>query len=319
MGAMDGHAEVEVDPEVAAILREADAVDLPDPANLPIAAARAQLTEASLAWNVDLPDLPVVTDLSIPGPAAAIRLRLYKPDADDRPALVVYLHGGGWTFGSVDTHDRLMRLLALAAGVAVAGVDYRLAPEQPFPAPLEDCLAALRWVRAHGGELGIDGQQIVVAGDSAGANLALASLLALRDAGEALPDGAALFYGCYWARLDTASHARFGDGAYRLSSAEMGWFWRNYLGSAPAADPLAQPLYAELSALPRLYLTLAAVDPLADDTRELARRLARAGVPHECREYPGLVHGFLLLTAGCAAARGAMADAGQAIRRLLAT
>jgi acetyl esterase len=316
-GAMSD-AAIEIDPEIAAILRESAAAGLSDATTLPIAAARAQLTAASLAWNVDLPELPGVADLSVPGPAGAIRLRHFRPRAGARMPLIVYLHGGGWTFGSVETHDRLMRLLALAAGAAVIGIDYRLAPEHPHPAPLEDCLAAIRWVRAQADELEIDARRIVLAGDSAGANLALASLLALRDAREPLPKGAALLYGCYCSRLDTASHARFGDGSYRLSTAEMDWFWRNYLGGTPAGTPLAEPLYADLGDLPPLFLTLAAVDPLADDTRQLARRLAAAGVAHEVREYQGLVHGFLQMTARCAAARAAMADAGRAIRRLLA-
>lgn len=314
---MAGQADVEIDPEIAAILRDSAAADLPDPTTLPIAAARAQLTEASLAWNVERPELPVVADLSTPGPGGAIGLRLYRPRAHARLPMVVYLHGGGWTFGSVDTHDRLMRLLALAADVAVVGVDYRLAPEQPFPAPLKDCLAVLRWARAHADDLALDGERLLVAGDSAGANLALASLLAVRDAGEPMPLGAALFYGCYSSRLNSASHARFGDGSYRLSGAEMAWFWRHYLGATPAGTALAEPLHAELSGLPPLYLMLAVIDPLADDTRELSRSLAAAGVPHELREYPGVVHGFLQMTARSAAARGAMADAGRAIRKLL--
>jgi acetyl esterase len=316
---MSDDASIDIDPEIAAILRESAAAGLPDPTTLPIAAARAQLTAASLAWNIDLPELPAVADLSVPGPAGAMRLRHFRPRAGARLPLILYLHGGGWTFGSVETHDRLMRLLALAADAAVIGVDYRLAPEHPYPASLEDCLAAIRWVRAHADELEVDALRTVLAGDSAGANLALASLLALRDAREPLPEGAALLYGCYCSRLDTASHARFGDGSYRLSTADMGWFWRNYLGITPAGTPLAEPLYADLAGLPSLFLTLAAVDPLADDTRALARRVAAAGVPHEVREYPGLVHGFLQMTARCAAARAAMADAGRAIRHMLAS
>ena len=314
---MSDHARVEVDPEIAAILQESAAAGLPDATTLPIAAARAQLTEASLAWNVDLPALPAVADLSVPGPAGAMRLRHFRPHIGVRLPVVAYLHGGGWTFGSVDTHDRMMRLLALAANAAVIGVDYRLAPEHPYPAALEDCLAAIRWVRAQADELEVDASRTVLAGDSAGANLALASLVALRDAREPLPEGAALFYGCYASRLDTPSHHRFGDGSYRLSTAEMGWFWRNYLGGATAGTPLAEPLHADLRSLPPLFLTLAAVDPLAEDTRALARRLAAARVPHEVREYPGMVHGFLQMTARCAAARAAMAAAGRAIRQLL--
>jgi acetyl esterase len=297
---------------------EGAALDLPDPIALPIADARAQLTAASLAWNVDLPALPVVGDLSVPGPKGAMRLRLYRPQVAGRLPTVVYLHGGGWTFGSVDAHNRLMRVLALGAGAAVIGVDYRLAPEHPFPAPLEDCLAAIRWVRAHADAPGVDRARNMVAGASAGANLALASMLALRDAGEPPLKGAALLYGCYCSRLDTPAHARFGDGSYRLSSAEMGWFWGNYLGGAPPASrPLAEPLHADLAGLPPLYLMLAAADPLADDTRELARRLAACRVPHEVREYPGTVHGFLQMTTRSAAARQALADAARAIRGLL--
>src|SRR5690606_39034700 len=248
---MNDEAGMWLDPEIAAILREGPADDLPDPTTLPIAAARAQLTRASLAWNVDLPELPVVRDLSAPGPGGAIPLRLYRPRADGRLPAIVYLHGGGWTFGSIATHDRLMRLLALAADAAVIGVDYRLAPEHPFPAPLEDCLAAFRAVRTQADALELDPVRIALAGDSAGANLALASLLALRDAGEASLKGAALLYGCYAARADTPSHARFGDGSYRLTSAEMGWFWANYLGTTPAGHPLAEPLFADLSGLDR--------------------------------------------------------------------
>jgi acetyl esterase len=315
---MSDHAIVEVDPEIAAILSEAAAAGLPDTTALPIGAARAQLAEASLAWNVELPDLPAVADLSVPGQGGAIRLRHFRPRAGAPLPLIVYLHGGGWTFGSVDTHDRLMRLLALAADAAVIGVDYRLAPEHPHPAPLDDCLAAIRWARLQAQELEVDPTRTALAGDSAGANLALASLLALRDAGEPLPKGAALFYGCYAARLDTACHARFGDGSYRLSTAEMNWFWRNYLGGALAGTALPEPLYADLRGLPRLFLTFAEIDPLADDTRALAQRLAAAGVAHEVREYPGLVHGFLQMTARSEAARAAMADAGRALRVLLA-
>ena len=166
----------------------------------------------------------------------------------------------------------------------------------------------------HADELGVDGRRIVVAGDSAGANLALASLLALRDASDPPLRGAALLYGCYCSRLDTPSHALFGDGSYRLSTAEMGWFWGNYLGTTPAGHPLAEPLHADLAGLPPVFLMLAAVDPLADDKRLLARRLADAGVQHELRDYPGTVHGFLQMTARSVAARRALADTGRAIR-----
>jgi acetyl esterase len=198
----------------------------------------------------------------------------------------------------------------------VIGVDYRLAPEHPFPAPLEDCVAAIRWIRAEAGHLGVDPDRVVLAGDSAGANLALASLLDLH--GDAPCKGAALFYGCFWRRFDTPAHARFGDGSWRLGTAEMRWFWQHYLGDPSIPDPRAEPLHADLRGLPPLYLTAAALDPLYDDTLALDRRLEAAGVERRLDVYPGLVHGFMQMTPRCAAARAAVRDGGHAIRRMLA-
>jgi acetyl esterase len=308
---------VEIDPEIAALLEQARAAGLPDPMTLPIAQGRAQIASGNAAWNVELPALAAVQETTCPGPAGAIRLRHYRAVEAARLPAIVYLHGGGWTFCSLDTHDRLVRLLAIESGAAVVSVDYRLAPEHPFPAPLDDCLAAVRWLRKEGAGFGLETGRMVLAGDSAGANLALACLLRLRDAGAPLPLGAALFYGCYGANLDTASHRRFGDGSYHLSTERMGWFWRNYLGGLSRADPLAEPLHADLAGLPPLFLTAAALDPLADDTRALARRLTDAGVPHALIEYPGVVHGFLQWSLRSTAARLALADAGTEIRRIL--
>jgi acetyl esterase len=197
-----------------------------------------------------------------------------------------------------------------------------MAPEYPFPAPLDDCVAAVRWIRAEAQQLGVDPDRVVLAGDSAGANLALASLLDLRDAGTSTTErpcrGGALFYGCFWRRLDTPPHARFGDGSLRLGTDEMRWFWQHYLGDSSRPDPRAEPIYADLRRLPPLFLMAAALDPLFDDTLELDRRLEAAGVARELKVYPGLVHGFLQMTPRCAAARAAVRDAGQAIRRMLA-
>lgn len=302
-----------LDPEIAAILREA--VELPDRTELPVTVARVQMAESSRVWNTPLPEMAQVNDFTVPGPDGAIPVRLFRPSADaDRP-VVIYLHGGGFAMGSLETHHRLMRGLALASDSAVLGVDYRLAPEAPFPAALDDCLAVIRWLRTDGAGLEVDTKRLILAGDSAGANLALACLLVLRDAGEPLPAGAALFYGCYWSRLDTLSHEQFGGGAYRLSTNEMAWFWGHYLGGTRPGDPLAEPLHAKLEHLPPLFLNFGTVDPLADDTRTLTQRLAAAGVAHEWKEYPGLVHGFLQMTARCAAARQALVDAGDVIRR----
>jgi acetyl esterase len=314
---MNDAPAVYIDPETAAILREIAEAGLPPMSSLSVAAARAQAEEGNRAWNQDPPTLASVTELAMPGPAGPIRLRHYRPRQAASLPLVIYCHGGGFVLCSLATHDRVMRLLALDSGAAVLGVDYRMAPEHPFPAPLDDCIAAVRWIRSEARGLGIDPDRIVLAGDSAGANLALACLLGLRDEGDASVQGGALFYGCFWRRFDTPAHARFGDGSWRLGTAEMRWFWQHYLGDPATPNPRAEPLHADLGGLPPLLLTAAALDPLYDDTIELDRRLAAAGVARQLEVYPGLVHGYMQWTLRCAAARAAMRDAGQAIRRML--
>jgi acetyl esterase len=309
----------DLDPEIALILREIEEAGIPPVSDLSVEAARVQMEEGNRAWNQDPPELASVADLAMPGPRGPIRLRHYRPREAASLPLVIYFHGGGFVIGSLDTHDRLMRLLALDSDAAVIGVDYRLAPEHPFPAPLDDCVAAVRWLRSETQHLRLDRERVVLAGDSAGANLALASLLDLRDAPEPRAcKGAALFYGCFWRRLDTPAHARFGDGSLHLGTAEMRWFWQQYLGDPSRPEPRAEPIYADLRGLPPLFLTAAALDPLYDDTVELDRRLEAAGVVHELKAYPGLVHGFMQLTLRSAAARAAVRDAGHAIRRMLA-
>ena len=305
---------VYLEPETASILKETLDAKPFDRSTLSPKEAREQMETASLVWNQDLPDMAEVRNFSIDGPGGPVALRLFRPEVTDTKGAIVYFHGGGFVLGSLESHHRLMRLLAIESQTALIGVDYRLAPEHPFPSGLDDCLAAVRWIAGHGEDLELDPKQVIVAGDSAGANLALACLLRLRDSGSAMPLGAGLFYGCYWARLGTPSHQKFGSGDYRLSSSEMGWFWNHYLGDKGKGDVYAEPMEASLEGLPPLFLNYGEVDPLADDTRELVERLDRAGVVHECIAYPGLVHGFLQMTSRVAPAASAVHDAGTALR-----
>jgi acetyl esterase len=182
----------------------------------------------------------------------------------------------------------------------VASVDYRLAPEHKFPAGLEDCLAAVRWIAAHGGQWGIDQGRLALGGDSAGGNLSLATLLALRDAQEDALRAGLLIYGAYLpytADTETESQAAYGDGGYVLSTADMRWFWDHYVsGSADNENPLAVPLLAELKGLPPLLLTAAEFDPLLDDSRRLAARLEQAEAPHRYVLWPGVTHACIHMT-----------------------
>jgi len=299
-----------IHPQMARILAGFAATPGVDFKTLPIAEARASADAASIAWNEGAPDMPA-REIAVQVDGASLRGRLYHPKPGTPAPVIIYVHGGGWTFGSVDTHDGTMRHLATASGCAVFGFDYRLAPEHPYPIPLEDTLGAIAF--ALSGELGsdVDAQRWALAGDSAGATLALSAMIHRREAGLALPATAALFYGCYAPDFETGSHARLGEG-YILTTANMRWYWRNYLAAAFDAPPtLAAPLNADLAGLPPLYLTVGGLDPLVDDTIHLADRLAAAGVAFRHDHVPGVIHGCLRMSRELAPAQ-AMIDAGAA-------
>lgn len=300
---------VYVHPEMAVILEELRALPPVDFKAMPIEQARPQSDAASAAWSVGAPAIPMV-EMTVPGPEP-MRGRLYLPREGDDLPLIIFVHGGGWTFCSVETHDGTMRELAVASGCAVFGFDYRLAPEHPFPAPLDDVMAAIAFARSGGLGSRVDPSRFVLAGDSAGATLALSAMLRLRDSGLPLPAAAALFYGCFAPIFDTPSHREFGEG-FLLTSVNMRWYWRNYLAEAfDAPSALAAPLNADLAGLPPLYLSAAGLDPLRDDTTLLAGRLAEAGVAFRYDHVPGVVHGCLRMCRRLSPARGMIETAGQ--------
>jgi len=283
-----------------------------DITQLPIAEGRARADVAALFFNDGAPGVAEVRTFAIETRAGPMRARLYRPEASAAAALL-YLHGGGWATCNVDTHDSLMRRLALASGAAVVGVDFRLAPEHPFPAPLEDAIDAWRWLTTNAPTLGLDATRLGIAGDSAGALLALALA-----AEEAPPKALALFYGAYAPRFDLPSHAAYGDGRFGLTTERMRWYWRHFLGAADSDPPIrATPLYADLRGLGPTFLGVAELDPIADDSRLLADKLAAAHVEHELRVWPGAVHGFLQMGRDVALARDAIAEAGAFLSRRL--
>jgi acetyl esterase len=312
-------AQPVIDPDTAAVLAAARAATPPNYEAIPLAEGRRIFHELGRGWNEPAPPLPVAEILSLPGPAGTLKARLYAPRTDAALPVLLYLHGGGWTFGSIDSHDRFARLMAQDAGIAVLSLDYRLAPEAPFPAPRDDALAALAWLEQGKAGALVDPARLAIGGDSAGANLALATTLARRDAGGALPRTAVLVYGCYAPSCDSESNRRFGGGDYLLTTARMRWYWKNYLGrEGEAAVNGATPLRVNLAGLPPLYLNAAGLDPLLDDSIELARRLAAAGVPYRLDVHPGVVHGFMQQTSKVARARTALAAIVDHLKRSLA-
>jgi acetyl esterase len=299
-----------VDPEMMPILNAMRVAGPIDYAALPIAEARAVFDRGCAPWCALAPEVASIEDVTLPGAAAPLRARLYRPGEGTLP-LVIFVHGGGWTFGSLDSHENEIRHLALASGAAVLGIDYRLAPEHPFPAPLDDVLAAIKAVQ--GGVLGnkIDPKRFALAGDSAGATLALGALLALRDQRAETARCAVLYYGCFAPIFDTESHRRWGTGMFGLSSDRMRWYWKNFLGGKLEDAPIrAAPLHDDLAGLPPLYLVAAGLDPLHDDTHMMAERLKQAGVAHQVETVPGVIHGFLRNAPRMAAARRSLAAAG---------
>jgi len=254
----------------------------------------------------------------VPGPAGAIPVRLYRPNATARLPLIVYFHGGGFVLCDLDSHDALCRSIANATGFAVASVAYRLAPEARFPEPLEDCYAALVALVARADEWGFDRARVAVCGDSAGANLAAAVALVARDRNGPALRHQGLIYPVTDAACESDSMRELATG-YMLSRESMQWFWNCYLARpADAADGRASVLRVEdLSGLPPATVVTAEFDPLRDEGETYADRLRAAGVPVVGRRYLGMIHGFVSMPAVTPLADRAVADLAQDIRAAL--
>lgn len=233
-----------------------------------------------------------VEDRSIPGPDGDIALRLYADSDDSDLPIVAFFHGGGWVLSSIDGHDSLARRLAARTGALVVSVEYRLAPDHPFPAPHDDCWAATTWLANHGASLGGNPSRLSVAGDSAGANLAAGVALRARDEGLPLTYQL-LIYPCIDDRQSRSSMVDNASG-YFLSASDMAWFWDHYVPAEHRDNPYAVPARAtELGGLAPAHVQTAEYDPLRDEGEEWAARLNAAGVPCTMTRFDGAVHGFI--------------------------
>lgn len=303
-----------VDPAFAELLHDPRNRIRRPPPHVPISAVRAAAKKAMLPRPS--PPLASVDAVAAPGPAGPIPIRLYRASSEAPPPLIVFLHGGGFVHGDLDTHDGLCRELALASGCGVASVDYRLAPEAPFPAGLEDCKAAFEWLADSAGALGFDSKRFALCGDSAGGNLALATALAARGMGRS-PSALGLFYPLLDPACGSASVRECGED-YLLTPEGLHWFWDLYFGpDADRSDPRAALLGADLHGLPPTILVTAEFDPLRDEGEELAVRLQRAGVDVKSRRYRGMIHGFANMTDLTPVARDAIAFIASGIRRAI--
>lgn len=251
-----------------------------------------------------------------------IPVRVYRPaargaDAAGPEPLVVFAHGGGFVFGSLTSHDDFCRRVSQGLDAVVVAVDYRLAPEHPYPSGLEDVHTVMRWAAEHADDLGADASQLVLAGDSAGGNLAACAALLARDRGGPAVRAQLLIYPMTVPGHHGESYRRFGEG-YANTAAATDWYWAQYLSGVGADEhgPYVSPVAADLSGAPPAVVVTAECDPLHDDGEVYARRLADAGVDCWHRSYPGTFHGFATISA-LAVARRAQQDMWQQVRALL--
>jgi acetyl esterase len=298
-------------------------MNLAPPHTMPVAQARAQFMRSRALYLAPAQTVASVEDRTIPGPASDLPIRVYRPAGSAPgtalPALV-FFHGGGWVFGDLESHDSLCRELCNLAGCAVVSVGYRVAPEDKFPAAVEDALAAVRYVAGSAQTLGVDGSRLAVGGDSAGGTLAAVTALAFRDQGGPRLCFQALIYPVTDMSLDSPSYTRIANG-YTLPRERMLFFREAYLrGPEDIADWRASPLKArDLSKLPPALVLTAAQDPLVDEGKAYADRLAAAGVPVAYSCYEGMVHGFLTMAGAVEAGHTGIAEVAGALKRAFTT
>ncbi len=281
-----------LDPQAKQLLDQMAGMGVPELHEMSVAQARDFIAGA-VAMAGEPEPVARVEDRRIPGPAGDVPIRIYTPEGTPPFPALVYFHGGGWVIGSIESHDPICRSLARRVGCVVVSVDYRLAPEHPFPAAPEDCYAATAWVASNAKALGVDAHRIAVGGDSAGGNLTAVVSQMARDRGGPKLVFQLLIYPVVDSDLDTPSALENAEG-YFLTRAGMAWFWNHY---APAAadrvHPLASPLRAtSFRGLPPALVVTAEFDPLRDEGEAYAVKLRDAGVPVTLSRYDGMIHGF---------------------------
>lgn len=312
------------DLEYAAFLTRLSAAWAEHPAldTMEIVQARAVAEIVRAPWTKGGPVMADTREEEVPLPHGSMRIRIYQPADVDReraPALI-YVHGGGFVFFSIDTHDRLMREYAQAAGIVVIGVDYPLSPEHRYPVALNQIVGLIGWLEDNASWLGVDASRLAIGGDSAGANLSLAAALRLRDVGKGEQLAAILCnYGAFSGEVSDLAETVYGGPASILTREEMGFYFGSYLGCAEdASDPYAIPLLmTDLSGLPPMFFAIPEADVLREQSEQMAGRALACGVDVRATLYPGTTHSFLEAMSIAAVARRAIAEPSAWLRHIL--
>lgn len=300
-------------PVVQAIMDRVRAAGFNGYSGMSVEAARAHYANTAKAFAPG-PEMHAVRDVSIPVDGGAIAARLYLPVAEPG-GLCVYFHGGGWTLGDLDGFDALMRTLAERSGAAMLSVDYRLAPEFPFPVPVDDAIAAIRYAAANRAALGGGGGRLAVGGDSAGGNLATVAALAL--GGEVEIALQLLIYPAVDTDGTRPGFATYGAD-YMLKASDIAWFFGHYAPGVDPADPRLAPLRTlDLTGAPPAWIGVAEYDVLTEEGLEYAGKLEAAGVPVRLDRYEGVMHGFARQYGIVDVAEAAIGDAASSLKAAL--
>jgi acetyl esterase len=304
-----------LDPQIKAIIDQAASSGAPPLSSLKPGQARAAFRALFKNFGGTPAAVAKADDRAIPGPAGEIGLRIYTPAGKGPFPALMFFHGGGWVVGDLDTHDPLCRALTNEARCITVAVDYRLAPENKFPAAAEDCYAASQWVAGNAAAIGASHARLAVSGDSAGGNLSAAVSLMARDRKDLQVGYQLLMYPALDAALQTNSMAECAEG-YLLTRDDMVWFWGHYLrGDQDRSNPYACPSAArDLSGLPPAMIITAEFDPLRDEGEAYAQRLEEAHVPVVLKRYEGMTHGFMSMASIVDKGRKAIEEAASHLK-----
>ncbi len=306
-----------LDQSTDALLKNIAAQGGPALHEMPVDKGREVILDLVRALQGEVLPIHACEDREIAGPNGPIPLRIYTPrdtGGDTLPVLVLF-HGGGWVIGDLDSHDNMCRYFANEADLVVVAVDYRLAPEHPFPAGIEDAIAATEWVHANAASIGGNNKKIAVTGDSAGGNMAavVAQQLKGKIAFQLL-----IYRATDFSDIAYESRTAFGGGEYFLSAEDMAWFGGHLFGGAAPADAKASPIAGDLSGLAPAVTVTAGFDPLRDEGKAYADALAAAGVPSEYKCFDGTIHGFVSFPGALEAGRDGLAYMAGKLKAALA-